>query len=74
MIRLERETLMLYRTEKGWQIKPCPQPFQFDLSGRVQEAPLDPDFHQLAPRIYSQAFPSRYQALQAARGLLWSAR
>jgi len=55
----------------GWQIEPCEQPFRYDLSGRVAAAPLDPDFHHLAMLIRSQVYPSRYQALEAAKGLIF---
>lgn len=71
LVRLGNETMLLSRQGSGWQLKPCDQPLRYDLSGRVSAAPLDPDFHQLAMLIRSQVFPSRYQALQAVKGLIF---
>ena len=71
LVRLGNEPMLLSKQESGWQIEPCEQPFRYDLSGRVMAAPLDPDFHQLAMLIRYQVYPSRYQALQAAKGLIF---
>lgn len=72
MLRLGGETMLLSRREQGWQIKPCDQPLCYQRNGWVQDGALDPDFHQLCMLIQGQAYPTRYQALQALRGLSWS--
>jgi len=72
MIRLGREAMLLSRKERGWAFSPCEQPLRYQACGRVQDGAIDLDFHHLCVLVQGQAYPTRYQALQALHGVAWS--
>ena len=74
MIRIGEEPLMLSRQQSSWMLQPVNTPWEYCPKGQIKAGPLDQDFNQLACLLHRQQFPSRYQALQALRGVLLSAK